>query len=118
MTEAVPAKAYTVEAADPVPVKGRPPTMRTSPDCGARVIGFAFCGDAVPPNCTVSNTGEVEVLFAYSHTSSMIDADVPVAWIVVPVEAVATTVVGAPTDELDRSTFVYVAIFILSKYLH
>jgi hypothetical protein len=59
----------------------------------------------------VSNTGEVEVLLAYSHTSSMIEADVPVAWIVVPVEAVAATVVGAPVDELDKSTFVYVAIY-------
>jgi hypothetical protein len=35
----------------------------------------------------------------------MITADVPVAWIVVPVEAVATTVVGAPVDELDKSVF-------------
>jgi len=48
----------------------------------------------VPPNCTVSNTGEVDVLFAYSHTSSMIEDEVPVAWIVVPVEAVWTTVIG------------------------
>ena len=59
----------------------------------------------------MSNTGEVEVLLAYSHTSSMIVADVPVVWIVVPVEAVATTVVGAPVAELDKSTFVYVAMF-------
>jgi hypothetical protein len=58
----------------------------------------------------VSNTGEVEVLFAYSQTSSMIEAELPVVWIVVPVEAVATTVVGAPVAELESSTFVKVAI--------
>ena len=51
----------------------------------------------------------------------MIVADVPVEWIVVPVEAVATTVVGAPVAELDKSTFVYVATyytFSLTKDLH
>jgi hypothetical protein len=42
----------------------------------------------------VSNTGEVEVLLAYSHTSSIVVDEVPVAWIVVPVEAVWTTVIG------------------------
>lgn len=41
----------------------------------------------------------------------MTEADVPVVWIVVPVEAVATTVVGAPVDELDKSVFTYVAIY-------
>jgi len=48
----------------------------------------------------------------------MIEADVPVVWIVVPVEAVATTVVGAPVAELESKTFVYVAIVFLSEYLH
>jgi ethanolamine utilization protein EutA (predicted chaperonin) len=41
----------------------------------------------------------------------MIEADVPVVWIVVPVEAVATTVVGTPVAELDNSVFTYVAIY-------
>ena len=88
ITEAVAAKAATVLAAAPVPVNGSPATIRTSPDCGERVIGLACCTEPVPPNWTVSKTGEVEVLLAYSHTSSIIDADMPVAWIVVPVEAV------------------------------
>jgi hypothetical protein len=35
----------------------------------------------------------------------MIDDDEPVSWIVVPVEAVATTVVGAPVAELESSFF-------------
>jgi hypothetical protein len=60
----------------------------------------------------VSNTGEVEVLLAYSQTSSIVDDEVPVAWIVVPVEAVWTTVIGWPCDEAERSVFVYVAIVI------
>jgi ethanolamine utilization protein EutA (predicted chaperonin) len=47
----------------------------------------------------------------------MIEADVPVVWIVVPVEAVATTVVGAPVDELDKSVFTYVAIYIPIRIL-
>jgi ethanolamine utilization protein EutA (predicted chaperonin) len=47
----------------------------------------------------------------------MIEADVPVVWIVVPVEAVATTVVGAPVAELERSVFVYVAIYIPIRIL-
>ena len=50
MTEAVAAKAATVDAAAPVPVSGKPATIRTSPDCGARVIGFACCTAPVPPN--------------------------------------------------------------------
>ena len=64
MTDAVAAKAAIVLAADPVPVNGSPATINTSPDCGERVIGLACCTDPVPPNCTVSNTGEVEVLLA------------------------------------------------------
>jgi hypothetical protein len=47
----------------------------------------------------------------------MIEADVPVVWIVVPVEAVATTVVGAPVAELERSFFAYVAIYIPIRIL-
>jgi hypothetical protein len=84
----VAAKAATVFAAAPVPVNGSPATIRTSPDCGAIVIGLACCTAPVPPNWTVSNTGEVEVLLAYNQTSSIIDDDVPVEWIVVPVDAV------------------------------
>ena len=94
ITEAVAANAATVLAAEPVPVSGSPATINTSPDCGAKVIGFACCTDPVPPNCTVSNTGDEEVLFAYNQTSSIIDDEVPVEWIVVPVEAVWTTVIG------------------------
>ena len=62
ITDPVAAKAYTVFAAEPVPVNGSPATIRTSPDCGESVIGLACWTAPVPPNCIVSNTGEVEVL--------------------------------------------------------
>jgi hypothetical protein len=49
----------------------------------------------------------------------MIDDDVPVEWIVVPVEAVATTVIGCPCVEPESSTLLNVAIYLsLSEYLH
>ena len=50
ITDAVAAKAATVFAAEPVPVSGSPATIRTSPDCGERVIGLACCTEPVPPN--------------------------------------------------------------------
>ena len=50
ITEAVAANAAIVFAADPVPVRGSPATIRTSPDCGERVIGLACCTEPVPPN--------------------------------------------------------------------
>jgi hypothetical protein len=42
----------------------------------------------------------------------MIEDEVPVAWIVVPDEAVATTIIGCPCDEAERSVLVYVAIYV------
>jgi hypothetical protein len=43
----------------------------------------------------------------------MIDDDVPVAWIVVPVDAVAATLIALPCVLPDKSTFEYVAIIVL-----
>ena len=43
----------------------------------------------------------------------MIVADVPVAWTVVPVLAVAATLIGLPCVEPDNRTFVNVGIYFL-----
>lgn len=43
--------------------------------------------------------------------------EVPVAWIVVPVELVATTLIGSPCVEPLSNCFEYVAMIVLYEYI-
>ena len=99
ITFAVPAKAVIVLAAEPVPTNVKPATQIDKPlfDGIARIMFWS--GAVVEPNSMVKLTADALVFVAYNHTSSMIDALVPVAWMVVPVVVVATTLMGIPPVE-------------------
>jgi hypothetical protein len=96
ITFALPAKAVIVLAAEPVPTNVNPAMQIVKPllDGIARIMFWS--GAVVLPNSIVKLTADADVLVAYNQTSSMIDALVPVACIVVPVVAVATTLIGIP----------------------
>ena len=119
ITFAVEAKAVIVLANTPVPASVNPATQMLKPLFAgiARIIFWS--GAVVLPNSIVRFDGNVLVLVAYNQTSSMIDALVPVACMVVPVVAVATTLMGIPPVEPLNNTFdiAIVYIFILSEYL-
>jgi hypothetical protein len=119
ITFALPAKAVIVLAAEPVPTNVNPAMQIVKPllDGIARIMFWS--GAVVEPNSIVRLTADADVFVAYNQTSSMIDALVPVACIVVPVVAVATTLMGIPPVEPLNNTFAIaiVYIFILSEYL-
>ena len=104
MTVAVAAYAATVLAALPVPVKIKPGITKVKPESEGIGNLISLSTAVVPPNWIVSIVATDEELYAYNQISSSIVEDVPVAWIVVPVDAVAATLIALPCVEPERST--------------
>lgn len=104
------AKAVTFRAADPVPRRISPGTIRNRPDSAGTVNSIKSSGEVVPPYSIVNFRSVVSLFTAYSQISSVMVDDVPVAWIVVPVEDVAATFIILPPVEPLRSSLLKVAI--------
>lgn len=105
ITFAVAAKAVIVLAAEPVPVNVNPAIQIDKPLFDGILITMFWSGAVVEPNSIVKFVVDALVFVAYNQTSSIMLELVPVAWIVVPVVAVATTFIGIPFVEPDNNVF-------------
>ena len=113
ITLAVDANAVIVLDAEPVPTNVKPATQILKPLFEGIPTMIFWSGAVVEPNSIVNATVAADVFVAYNQTSSMIVALVPVACIVVPVVAVATTLMGIPPVEPLNNVFAIGILYFL-----